>query len=273
MMTKMTTILVRAMTMHGIYSIHMGGENSVELQRSNRSTNTNENADTMAGSKKSTKSFFTSLIDKPGIASLLKLLFIPQAYYKRELFLKTVGFLCLNKHSRSDVVALILYILQEGIKDQNSLASVFEQICNRASKDSNNETLARAVPTVCPPNCTVTSLATQSMDVIQYLLENEKSMRFHFLTDQDAISFMKKTSKKSKLKDNSHKYPINILLNLLENKIIKDDANLMDVLSRSIQIATRPLPTMKLKLHQIDQKDNGEQVKKLPQLPNIPDKS
>lgn len=258
---------------HGIYSIHMGGENSVELQRSNRSTNTNENADTMAGSKKSTKSFFTSLIDKPGIASLLKLLFIPQAYYKRELFLKTVGFLCLNKHSRSDVVALILYILQEGIKDQNSLASVFEQICNRASKDSNNETLARAVPTVCPPNCTVTSLATQSMDVIQYLLENEKSMRFHFLTDQDAISFMKKTSKKSKLKDNSHKYPINILLNLLENKIIKDDANLMDVLSRSIQIATRPLPTMKLKLHQIDQKDNGEQVKKLPQLPNIPDKS
>lgn len=236
-------------------------DTSIQMQRSSIPfTDATQSTDK---NKKPSKVFFTAIIDKPGIAALLKLLFLPQVYYKRELFFKAVAYLCLSKHSRSEVIAIILYILQEGIKDQNSLINVYNQICNRATSQATHENSQ-----YYPASCTVISLATQCIDVIQYLLENEPSMRFHFLTDQEGISFMKKASKKNKLKDNSYKFPINILLNLLDNKIVKDDTNLMDILSRSIQIATRPLPAMVKKLDQLE-----KEMKKPPQIPNIPDRS
>lgn len=228
--------------------------------------------------KKSSKIYFTALVDKAGVAALLKLLFIPQVYFKRELFFKTVSFLCLNKHSRAELIAIILYILQEALKDQNSLAYVYNQVCIKANvlnKDINDFQPAidnSKITYAYPSNCNPVALATQCIDVIQYLLENESSMRFHFVTDQEGIFFMKR-SKKNKLKDNSYKFPINVLLNLLENKIIKEDTNLMDILSRSIQIATRPLPTMKSKLDKIEKEKDIDNVKKLPQLPCVPDKS
>ncbi|KAG0679085.1 hypothetical protein C6P42_000225 [Pichia californica] len=249
-----------------MYDIHSGltttiGGNHVEELPKERSSEKN---------KKPSKVYFTALVDKPGIAALLKLLFLPQVYYKRELFFKAVAYLCLSKHSRSEVIAIILYILQEGIKDQNSAISVFNQICSRANshRDSGENPSSIDESSTYPSTCTVISLATQSIDVIQYLLENEPSMRFHFLTDQEGISFMKKVSKKHKLKDNSYKFPINILLNLLDHRVVKEDTNLMDILSRSIQIATRPLPTMISKLDEL-----AKEMKKVPQIPNIPDKS
>lgn len=252
-----------------------GSHLPVQMQRSQNSNNTltiGDRSET-ASNKKSSKIYFTALIDKPSIAGLLKLLFVPQVYYKRELFFKTVAFLCLSKHTRSEVIAIILYILREGIKDQNSLSNVYSQVCTRASKDSSSEQYPKFNTNfICPANCTIISLATQCIDVIQYLLENEGSMRFHFLTDQESQPFVNKTFKKTKLKDNTNKFPINSLLNLLENRIIKEDSNLMDILSRSIQIATRPLPTMKTKLSELDKKES-EQYKKVPQLPNIPDRS
>jgi E3 ubiquitin-protein ligase HUWE1 len=250
-------------------------DGSVEMQRTAHSfTSLNNGGATNHGTKKSSKVFFTALVDKPSVASLLKLLFVPQVYYKRELFFKTTAFLCLSKHTRFELIALILYILQEGIKDQDTLANVYTQICNRANKESIADGASHDRNIVSPANCTIISLATQCIDVIQYLLENEGSMRFHFLTDQENLSFIKKSSKKNKLKDNNnYNFPINVLLNLLENRIIKEDTNLMDILSRSIQIATRPLPTMKIKLSEIDKKKEAEQFKKLPQLPNVPDRS
>ncbi|TID30437.1 hypothetical protein CANINC_000948 [Pichia inconspicua] len=242
----------------------------LEMQRGN---NVSTAVDSVSPAAKSYKSYFVPLVDRTGIAALLKLLFVPQVYYKRELFFKTVAYLCLSKHTRAELVAMVLYILQEGIKDQNSIASVYSQICGKAlcfNKDSESSTIIEEF--VCPAHCTTITLATQCIDVIQYLLENESSMRFHFVTEQDALSFMKRSSKKNKLKDSSYKFPINLLLNLLENRVIKEDTNLMDILSRSIQIATRPLPTMKAKLDELD-KEEAEHNKKLPQLPVVPDRS
>ena len=254
----------------GHFSGNVSGGNAFQMQRSAGSFST---SGTTPSKKKPTKIYFTSLLDKPGVAALLKLLFVPQVYYKRELFFKTVGFLCLSKHTRAELIAFALYILQEGIKDQDCVNSVYQQICYKADKEVNAKSGKKGDCPVSPANCTTISLATQCIDVIQYLLENENSMRFHFLTEQEGLSFMKKFMKKSKLKDkdNSYKFPINVMLNLLDNKVIKEDTNLMDILSRSIQIATRPLPTMKSKLNELEK--GSEQFKKLPQLPNIPDKS
>ena len=272
---------------NGVYNafgINVAGDHgSVSMHRTNNPMVISSQANSKT--KKTSRIYFSAMIDKPGIAALAKLLFVPQIYYKRVLFFKSIEFLCLSKHSRSDLIAFILYILQEGIKDQASIKAVYEQICLKANKETNentetetinenhNEKSNNTINSTLPTNCTIISLATQCIDAIQYLLENENNMRFHFLTEQEGLSFLKKfITKKSKLKDkdNSFKFPINVLLNLLDNKVIKDDTNLMDILSRSIQIATRPLPTMKEKLKEIS---SNEATKKSPQLPNIPDKS
>ncbi|GMM29295.1 E3 ubiquitin-protein ligase [Martiniozyma asiatica (nom. inval.)] len=239
--------------------------------REDNSRETEENKKETKDSKK--KFHFTALVDKSSIASLLKLLFVPQLYNKRQWFFQTASYICLNKQNRAEFIAIILYILQESLKDQISLRNVYHQICLRASAPANGDKKVSkdaegGAWSNFPVNCTTLTVATQAIDVLQYLMENETVMRFHFLSDQDGLPMMKKLSKKNKMKDNSYKFPINILLNLLDNKLIKEDTNLMDILTRTIQIATRPLPAMKEK---IEEMKSGSSKKK-PQLPVVPDK-
>ncbi|GMF06110.1 unnamed protein product [Ambrosiozyma monospora] len=192
------------------------------------------------------------------------MVFVPQLYYKRENFFKTLGYLCYNKQTRSEIIALLLYILQEGIMDQSSLEAIYFQLCQRAKipgtpdatkNDEPKTPVKGSRPSVglgisasFPIGCTGATVATQAIDVIQYLLENESHMKFHFLSDQESNPFIRKMGKKHKLKDSSYKYPINILFNLLGNKQINEDTNLMDILSRTFQIATKPLQLIQAKL-------------------------
>lgn len=220
--------------------------------------------------KKINRLYFTSMVEKSSIASLLKIVFVPQVYTKREIFFQAVSYLCLNKQNRSDLISILLYILQEGLNDQVSLQNVYHQVCLRAycllnPKFRRGDQLPQWAN--FPVNSNPLVVATQAIDILQYLMENETTMRIHMLTEQDGLSFMKK-SKKSFKKDKSYKYPINILLNLLDNKLIKNDANLMDILSRTIQICSKPLIAMKQKLDENDLK-----FKNLIQLPVIHDKN
>lgn len=251
------------------------GEGPFAMQRSNDNDEDDEPEEAVPADNenksKPNRLYFTSMVDKSSIPALLKIIFVPQMYTKRELFFQAVSYLCLNKQNRSDLVSILLYILQEGLKDQISLQNVYQQVCVRAfsltnPKFNKNE---EVMPAWCnfPVNSTTLTVATQTIDVLQYLMENETTMRIHMLTEQDSISFMKK-SKKGELKDKSYKYPINILLNLLDYKLIKNDANLMDILSRTIQISTRPLVAIKTKLDEGDKK-----FKNLIQLPIIQDKT
>ncbi|KAG7891381.1 hypothetical protein KL906_004721 [Ogataea polymorpha] len=230
------------------------------------------------------KIFFSPMVDKSGVSALLKMIFVPQLYYKRESFFRTLGYLCYNKQTRSEIVTMLLYILQEGITDQLALEATYQQLCQRSHTQSQNDHLAsplKSSHTAVSPSynrsdsfpigCTTLTVATQAIDVIQYLLENENHMRFHFLMDQDNNPLMKKLAKKHKWKDNSYKYPINILLNLLDNPLIKEDTNLMDILSRTFQIATRPLQAIRSKLTEIS--DSDKKQSKAPQLPFIPDRN
>lgn len=237
-----------------------------------RSNNDQEEVEVEEKKTKSNRLYFTSMVDKSSIAALLKIIFLPQMYTKRELYFQAISYLCLNKQNRGDLISILLYILQEGLKDQISLQNVYQQVCIRAfslinPKFKKNE---EVLPAWCnfPVNSTTLTVATQAIDVLQYLMENETTMRIHMLTEQDGLSFMKKSKKSGVLKDKSYKYPINILLNLLDNKLIRNDANLMDILSRTIQISTRPLVAIKAKLDEGDLK-----FKDLIQLPIVQDKT
>ncbi|VEU19917.1 DEKNAAC100738 [Brettanomyces naardenensis] len=236
--------------------------------------------------KKKSKVFFPAMVDKFGVAAMLKMVFVPQLYYKRESFFKAISYLCYNRHTRSEVITIFLYILQEGLRDQASLELLYYHLCQRAKlagptgSGSNNSTKSPmksgghisdpSLGAKFPAGCTTLTVATQAIDVIQFLLENENHMRFHFLMEQESTSFMKKLAKRHNVTDSSYRYPINILLSLLDDKLIKEDSNLMDILSRSIQIATMPLKAMKDKLIELDE-SKGDIFNKKPQLPVVPD--
>ncbi|ODV84805.1 hypothetical protein CANARDRAFT_213279 [[Candida] arabinofermentans NRRL YB-2248] len=266
--------------------LHMGVQ-SDEDEEDNEIGESND-ADQTQGAendkqKKSSKIFFAPMADKAGVAALMKMVFVGQLYYKRESFFQTLGYLCYNKQTRGEIVSLLLYILQEGLADQASLESVYRQICQRsvaqesaaaskpgsAPKSPVKQTVGRS--STFPSGCTTLTVATQAIDIIQYLLENESHMRLHFLMDQDSIPLMKKLSKKNKLKDSGSRYPINVLLSLLDNKLIKEDTNLMDILSRTFQIATRPLQLIRARLNELN--DDEQKLPKSPQLPIIPNRN
>ncbi|QPG76435.1 hypothetical protein FOA43_003824 [Brettanomyces nanus] len=240
--------------------------------------------------KKKSKVFFPAMADKYGVAAMMKMIFVPQLYYKRESFFKAVSYLCYNKHTRSEIITMLLYILQEGLRSQASLELLYYHLCQRAkvssataaATESSVDALKSSIrsshisdPSLSikfPVGCTTLTVATQAIDVIQYLLENENHMRFHFLMEQESTSFMKKVAKRHKVTDSSYRYPINILLSLLDEKLIKDDSNLMDILSRSIQIASMPLKAMKEKLTELDE-NKDDLFSRKPQLPVVPDKN
>ncbi|KAH3661759.1 hypothetical protein OGAPHI_005937 [Ogataea philodendri] len=232
--------------------------------------------------KKRQKIFFSPMVDKAGVSALMKMIYLPQLYYKRESFFRTLGYFCYNKQTRSEIVSMLLYVLQEGINDQISLEASYQQLCQRSQLQADHlgspaksahttGTASSSKSSSFPTGCTILTVATQAIDVIQYLLENENHMRFHFLMDQESNPLLKKLAKKHKMKDNSYRYPINILLNLLDNNLIKEDTNLMDILSRTFQIATRPLQAIRAKLNELDDPDKKQS--KIPQLPVIPDRN
>lgn len=230
--------------------------------------------------KTGSKVFFPAMTDRYGVAAMLKMLFVPELYYKRESFFKTISYLCYNRHTRADIIALLLYTLTESVNQQVPLDSLFHYLCTKARMGSIPGTepgKSAAKPTAeatfrLPTGCSTLTVATQTIDVIQYLLENENQIRFHFLTDQEGYQVTRKVvGHKHKLKDTSYRYPVNVLLALLDKPLIKEDSNLMDVLTRSIQISTTPLQAMKQKITELKGDDEAKFSKK-PRLPIIPDR-
>lgn len=220
--------------------------------------------------QKNSRIFFPPMVDRYGIASILKMVFVPQDYDQREAFFKAISYICYSKRTRIEFVTMLLYVLEHCF--DGSLEQLYYHICQRAklSSDDVEQVQSKASKTSgdmlgarFPISCTSQVVASQALDVIQFLLENESYMRLYFIVEQEQPMVMKKIAKKRNLSDTSYRYPINVLLDLLGNSSIVNGSNLIDVLSRSIQIATLPLRTIKKKVNS----------SKVPLLPVIPDQN
>ncbi|CUM63479.1 uncharacterized protein PRCAT00001054001 [Priceomyces carsonii] len=198
----------------------------------------NENRSSSTGAKKSKVGFFTPLVDRSGISSIIRLLFIPQAVTRRESIHQSLQFVCHNKQSRIEVMSLILGVLHDGLLDQKALERCYSQISFRAlgsKKQKQSLFPVRASPIV---------VGIQMMESILYLLEHNVHLRYYLLTEHDNLFFFKKVNQKTKANETKmkeRKYPINFLLHLLNNGLVKEEQVLLDVLARVLQISTRPL--------------------------------
>ncbi|KAG5417155.1 TOM1 [Candida metapsilosis] len=189
-------------------------------------------ASSQEGKKKSGKIFFTPLMDKNGIAAIIRLLFSPLSINQREQIYHALQYMCNNKHSRAEIMNLMLAVLFEAFTNQRSMQKIYSQVCSRALG-------GKEVKYRIPSNTTQISTGIQFIESIDFLLERNSHLRYFILTDHENPYLL--PSKKSKKVAKENKYPINYLLRLLDNKLVAEDQTFLDVLARVLQISTRPL--------------------------------
>lgn len=267
----------------------MGAQNgnSTTLETNQEpSTTVTINVNNNSNNKKDGKSkvFFSPLIDRFGVASIVRSVYVPQPFERRRELYQLYGEVCYSKQTRAELFGLLLAILQDGISNQQSLEKTFYQITSKAKVSFNliNGPAGNKQPTTpsktapnTPQNIksTPTSsqlgsgspqfpaastpfiVTSQILEGLQVMLEFDSHFRYYFLTEHEPIVLNKKSGlKKREIFNKTSKYPLNILLNLLNKPAVKEKASTLDTLSRLIQINTRPLIALKKAMDDENQK-------------------
>lgn len=217
----------------------MGSLNDEENAESSGDVGEENDADESPDSKKKKpeKIYFSPLVDRSGISAIMRSLFISQPYLAREVYHELFYRLCSSKQNRSDIMNILMLILTEGINDHQSLERIYNLISNRALGIAKS-TSARMLPLDCTP----LSVANQTIEVLQNLLETDNRLKFFFITEHENLLINKTPLKNKKdIFTKNMKWPINYLFSLLDKKIITDETVLLDLLTRILQIITKAI--------------------------------
>nr|CDI56030.1 related to E3 ubiquitin protein ligase TOM1 [Melanopsichium pennsylvanicum 4] len=184
----------------------------------------NANADP---SKKAGSRDAIQLLDKAGVATLVRLLFFPQMNAKSTALHKVLANLSENAKTRSELLNLLLMVLSEGSVDAHAVDRSFVSMSNRANRM--HGTPARPTPkransglasafhgqpsTPAGPPASSTAPLSRTGDEAPYLIASRK----------------RGTA------------PLNVLLDLLSKDTILTNGQLVDSLLALISTVTRPL--------------------------------
>ncbi|KAI5928137.1 hypothetical protein F4810DRAFT_180777 [Camillea tinctor] len=243
---------------------------------SNRTRDASQANGRTDGDTKPQRKTVVQMLDKPGVATLLRLMFINVKGGSIENSLKYVfKDVCENRQNRFEVVSTLLQILQEGSTDVDAVERSFAQLSIKAKqpkeKDSKIQTpqgLKRTFTNISSNNPVQTSSETspllivqQCLDLLCYLADQNVHVPPLFLTEHDAISttIKRNLNRKGKGKEiKAHKYAINSLLALLDRDLVMESSAIMDSLSQLLSRVTFPLLALGRK-----QKEAEEAIKKL----------
>ncbi|PMD45728.1 hypothetical protein L207DRAFT_578634 [Hyaloscypha variabilis F] len=217
------------------------------------------------------------MLDKPGVATLLRLMFIFQHGSLRSTLNSVLQNISLNRHNRNEVLSTLLHILQDGSVDMSAVERSFAHLSLRAKqpKDAQPKTpqpLKKALTGLGP--FTQTTFEASPLMVVQqcltalvYLNQVNPHIPAFFLTEHDNVGGLKRSlSRKGKGKENkASKYPLNSLLSLLDRELIMDSSSVMESLSTLLNMITSPLQALQRK-----QKE-AEEVKKTEASPSVTD--
>ena len=204
------------------------------------------------------KSDGIQLVDRAGICSLTRLLFLSWPPHRNMLHDILLN-LCDNRHSRMEILSQLLNVLNESSTDVQStercLASLSRRSKAVAAVESPVKTPRKAQQTMTPEQSTSLTLlapgvspslvALQSVQAMAYLVTWNERVPSYFLSEHEL------SSRKGKLKSKAPKYgkyPINTLLALLGRPFILGSADLLEPLANLLSSITRPL--MLLNKHQ-----------------------
>ena len=214
------------------------------------------------------------LLDKSGVAVLVRLLFFPQISKKNILY-KTLVNLCENSKTRAELFNFLLNILQEGTGDLAAIDRSFTQMTIRnskgpvqthrpAGKQKTGPEYLSSLPAHHSPSEVVPDLIAQRcLEALSYIVTSNESSSLFFLTEQEmAVGLRRHSSKKGKGKEKQAaqtQYPIVLLLSLLDRQSLLKTPSVLELVVSLLDTVTRPLLGLK-----VPQKSEG------PAIPIIP---
>jgi len=201
------------------------------------------------------------LLDKSGVAVLVRLLFFPQISRKNILY-KTLVNLCENSKTRAELFNFLLNILQEGTGDLAAIDRSFTQMTIRnskapslthrpAGKQKTGPEYLSSLPVHHSPSEVVPDLIAQRcLEALSFIVTSNDSSSLFFLTEQEmTVGLRRHPSKKGKGKEKqaAHtQYPIVLLLSLLDRQPLLKTPSVLELVVSLLETVTRPLAGLKV---------------------------
>ncbi|KAL8928633.1 MAG: hypothetical protein Q9172_000848 [Xanthocarpia lactea] len=236
----------RALGVDRGYRYHGGpGHQRARMQNVERETRESQ------ANKKPQRRQIVQMLDKAGVATLLRLMFVPQQGSSRQSLNNILHDISQNRQTRAEVINLLLLILQDGSTDVNAVDRSFAQLSLRAKQPGTQKTpqplkrsLTGSIAPTTSSEMTPLMVVQQCLNALVFLTQYNPHIPSFFLTEHENLSsaFRTKSSRKGKGKETkASKYALNALLSLLDRKLIMESSTCMDQLSSLLQAVTHPL--------------------------------
>ena len=201
-------------------------------------------------SKKPQRKQIVQMLDKAGVATLLRLMFIPLQGTSWTVLNDILHNVSQNRQNRAEIVSLLLSILQDGSADVSAVERSFQHLSLRAKQQASQKTpqpLKRTLTgqTSAATNVEMTPLMVvqQCLSALNHLTGVNPHIPSFFLTEHETSPGIKgKSNKKGKAKETrASKFALNALLSLLDRELIMESSSCMEQLSTILQCITQPL--------------------------------
>jgi len=193
------------------------------------------------------------LIDKAGVATLLRLMFLQQQGSLRGNLLSILSQVCSNRQTRYEVVSLLLVILKEGSTDVTAIERSLASLSLRAKASSAQKTPQPLKRTLSmQPYAGLSDAITpmlvvqQCLNTLSHICKHNAHVKSLFLREVDVTSTSKAKAKaKGKSKDTRQTtHPVNDLISLLDRRLIMDNSSCLYSLASLLATVTSPLASL-----------------------------
>lgn len=225
-------------------------------------------------SKKNQRRPVVQMLDKAGVATLLRLMFMPLQGNARHLLNDILHNVCENRQNRIEVISLILSVLQDGSVDPSAIERSFSHLSLRAkapnaqkTPQSTRRNISLQTSSSISSEVTPIMVVQQCLATLSFLSQFNPHIPWFFLTEHDSSSSLKmKALRKGKGKENrANKFALNALLSLLDRKLIMESPNCMEQLSNLLSTITQPLTVLlRREKEKQDDQDKGKKPEGAP---------
>ncbi|KAI1608030.1 E3 ubiquitin-protein ligase HUWE1 [Exophiala viscosa] len=187
------------------------------------------------------------MVDKSGVATILRLMFLPQQGSLRTNLWHVLRNICGNRQTRFEVINLLLVVLKEGSTDVSAVERSLASLSLRAKATVGQKTPQPLKRTISmqpargiSEDVTPLVVVQQCLSALKQLCQNSVHTRTIFLREVDVNPAVRKGKGKAK-EAKIIKYPINDLVGLLDRKLIVESSSCLQSLAELLSAVTQPL--------------------------------
>ncbi|KAL1897901.1 E3 ubiquitin-protein ligase tom1 [Sporothrix stenoceras] len=223
------------------------------------------------------------MMDRSGVATLLRLMFVTQQGTTRTCLFNLFIDLCQNRQSRLEIISTLLQILQDGSSDMDAVERCFNQLSAKARQPPKDKEKDAATKTGAGSSSAVTStpgtggslkrtatsaslaggiphtstthldsspllIVQQGLDLLVDLCSRNQHIPSLFLSEHDFMgASLRKPfgSRKAKgIQSKASRFGINSLLLLLEKDLVMESSSVMQLLAELLNRVTQPLQAL-----------------------------